>query len=278
MSVVPRTPASSPSPAEWAISAGRAARRLYDEWTDAEIDEFALKLAAEKESKKQQLNVPSTSSVSGRNGGGRSGGRGRGGKNCPVNKSDLRTKAFRLTSVPSSVPRAGSSTYWVVEKQLLGQISTSITTLVEQNYSFQVSQLNSSASYLAVFDQYHIAQVSLTFSSLQAPNSAGVLADFHTALDLDNQTNLGSIAAIDSYSSSQVDNLSYGKSVTRSVRPCIKTTSGSSAASVCERQWVDSAFNAIAHYGIRSIVNTTVGAAYAIRVEQTMWVCFRSNL
>jgi hypothetical protein len=213
-------------------------------------------------------------------GGSSRGGRSKGGRNRPINRSDLSVVFTPATTVPKQVPRAGSNIYWRVESTRLSQISASTSGIVENNYSFSLTNLTDYSSLATVFDQFHIAQASIRFMSTTPLSSTGNLGDFHTAIDLDNTTNLGSTAAIDEYASAQVVILSPNRPYhTRSCRPCVKTTTATVASASIERLWLDCAVaSAVPHFGIRSILAQVGTAGLLIQPELSLWVAFRSSI
>lgn len=214
------------------------------------------------------------------------GSRGQAGKS-PMNASDL---AIRPPSVriPTSVPRSVSNTIvWDVVK-ILSTFSTSTSALSENNFSWQLALNPQAASWAALFDQWCIPQVSISFQSLLPPGSVTNGVDLVTALDFDNVTALGSLAGLSDYSSAQMAAMQPQTTVLRSVRPCIKSatsTSGSLAPTSLVRTWVDSTYYnsgtgasaAPVWYGIRSIMPASP-AAYSIAVVQTIWFAFRNQI
>lgn len=235
-------------------------------------------LAAEDEkrqvSKMNAASKPATSRARG--------GRG-GGKTSRANKSDLRVKPPSITNIPRRVPRSlKNAVTWSIDKIDLTDINTGTGGggVVENNYTFTQSQSPNTIQWRALFDQFYIAQVSLTFVSALPPGATYGEAILHTALDFDNATGISTLAAIDEYSTSQFDPMSTGKTITRSIKPCQKNTVSGGANTGLTRTWIDCGTgSANAHYGIRSIVdNSAVTTAYSIKVIQTMWIAYRDAI
>jgi len=269
---------SSPgrSAEQTALDLGAYAAKVIEDYKNSQTDSFALRLAAEKANK-----TSAPKAVASRGAGGNR-GRG-GGKNSPLNRSDLKLRPFDATKVPKSVPRSGSSVFWVVAKVELGLISSSLTTIAENNYSFSLNGLPAGevAAYQAIFDQFQIAQVSLTWASLEPPGGTGEVVVIHTAIDFDNVQNLGATSLLDLFGSSQVTTLAPGRSITRSCRPCVKSALGvvPSVNQSVERLWLDTQTSAgLPHYGLRSIMNQPAVAPTRVHVELTYWIAFRSTI
>jgi len=213
--------------------------------------------------------------------GSRSNGRRSGGRNNPVNRSDLASKPFKFTAVPTTVPRSGSAVWWYPYKIATTDITTSTSGVTETNFQFTLSNLSTAAltAVQTLFDVFNLAQVSVKFEALQAPGSTAACVCLHTALDFDNVASLsGQLSLLDAYSSAQEDVLMPGKSVVRSVRPCVKPLVGSSLTGLVQRTWVDTtAGSTINHYGIRSMVEETT-AVLTLHVEITYWFAFRNTI
>jgi hypothetical protein len=161
------------------------------------------------------------------------------------------------------------------------QISVSATAVSEVNFSFSLSQHPQQSSWTALFDQWTIPQVSITFQSGLAPGSVTGPCQFHTALDFDNITNISTVAAIEDFSSCNSVAMQPQTRFVRSVRPACRSysTSGGSGtnALIMGPQWVDAAVPGVPFFGIRTIASSA-GAAYVIDATLTIWFCFRNQI
>jgi len=120
----------------------------------------------------------------------------------------------------------------------------------------------------------------MTFKSEMPPGSTAVLVPMYTALDFDSVGNLGSVQALEDYSSCQVNTLKPGGSFTRSIKPCVKISTqqaSSNVNSTLSRIWQDSGATGTPWFGIRSIV-AQGSVAYNILVTTTIWYAFRNQL
>jgi hypothetical protein len=210
--------------------------------------------------------------ASGKSGGGR--GSGGGGRS---NKSDLRLKPPKMSTVPS-VPRSLANQIVFDTCTIRTTVSNSTSTISESNFAVSLSTNPQSASWAALFDQWCVPQFSVTWMSIEPPSFTGTTPELHTAIDFDNSVNLGSLAAIDDYGTARTDVLIFNKSVTRSVRPCVKPDASGTSGALTARSWIDCAQPGILHYGIRSIIGQASTAATTLVVDTTVWYAFRNTI
>jgi hypothetical protein len=207
---------------------------------------------------------------------------GRSGKSAnsktrPLNRKDL---SFKPPSgkIPGGPPKSISSLVTWDYVKIRVATSDALSNITETNYSWNLSSNPNSSSWASLFDQWCIPMVSVTWYSREAPGSTGNVLELHTALDFDNTTTLGSLALLDDYSSSQVDLLLGNKSVTRSVRPCLKVDSVGSNGAVMARTWCDMAVQGTLWFGIRSMFAQAGTATNAVVVETTIYYAFRNPI
>jgi len=158
-------------------------------------------------------------------------------------------------------------------------ISTAAGGITETNFNVGLSSHPQSASWIALFDQWTIPQFSVSFESQMPPGLTAAPAVMYTALDFDNSTSLGSVTAIQDYSTCSSRPMTPQTSFVRSVRPCCKgALAGSSIVNAgLERVWVDSAQSGIGFFGIRSIATATA-TPYNIAAVATVWFAFRNQI
>lgn len=199
----------------------------------------------------------------------------------PVKQSDLRVRPPSLLNVPSSVPRnIQRQIVWDVVK--LQSLIPASTTLVETNYLFTLTQNPQYTSWVSLFDQYSIPQVTIEFDSLTPPGDVGSSPTLYTALDFDNGNTLGSVSAILGYDTAESVVMAPQSRHMRSVRPSSKIAAqqsggGSSQAVVSGPVWVDSTFASQNFYGIRSIL-TSLAPSTGVNVVTTIYFCFRGRV
>jgi len=196
-----------------------------------------------------------------------------------VRKSDLLLAPQNMHRVPSSIPRNfARQIVWDVTKTDT-ILTTSTAGNVETNFTAAFSNHTQVTQWAALFDQYCIVQLAVSFLSTEPPGSLNQLPVLYTAIDFDNGNNLSTIAAIEAFESCTVDVLGPAKTVTRICRPCYAGNAGSVNAATIERGWIDTAsgFQAISHFGIRSLMAATATGSSAVRATVTIWFAFRSG-
>jgi len=232
--------------------------------------------------RKTSLSAPSThTSVAFAQGtstrGSRSGGRSssRRIKTMPINKSDLSIKP-PSARIPTNVPQQiANALFWDVTNVRSSMAYTAGIT--ETNFAFSLASHPKVANLQAIFDQWTIPLVSVTWMNMYPPGAAVNLPELHTAIDFDGIATLGSIAALDQYDSVVVTPMADGKKYTRSVRPANVSTLTGGSGNV-PGTWCDVATPSVNFNGIRSIINVTSAIATgAVVIEYTCWFAFRGR-
>jgi len=197
----------------------------------------------------------------------------------PTNRQDLKRVPFNPLKVPRGVPRNVNTIVWDIVK-VNSQIVVPGTsgTLAENNTAIALSTHPQSSSWAALFDQYCIPQFSITFQSQYPTSINAQCGQLYTAIDFDNVSTLGSISAIEDFSTCIVTTMGLNTCITRSVKPCVKNQLSSSANAGVIRQWVDCGASTIPHNGIRAIVNSNGTVAYTIFMEITIWYAFKNTI
>jgi hypothetical protein len=201
----------------------------------------------------------------------------------PTNRADLAVRPPDYRNVPKFIPRnIQNKVVWDTVK-VDGTITTSTSSIVETNFNFSLNGHPQASNWVALYDQFHIAQVTVTFRSLQSPGNTGAPSLLYTALDFDSAGTLGSVAAIEDFASCEVKTMSPGALISRSIKPCVKsmvaqTNGGSSYSDAVSRTWLDSQLlTTINHYGIRSILSASTNQ-YVIETTTTIWYAFRNSV
>jgi len=136
-------------------------------------------------------------------------------------------------------------------------LAMNISSLVLTEYNFSVGGSSFGTAFSnaqTFFDQYCLYSLTFTFSSNLG---SGFGIRFMTAIDYDNTAMIG-IAGIQGFSSYNESVLGGdGKDcLVRFVKPCIApqvTSSNVPVAGGIGRAWLDIAYAAVAHYGLRTI-------------------------
>jgi len=267
MSLVPfsgRRPTSThPDALQTAQSLGRLARQLYN-W-----------YSASGSSPKTNVGMPRSRGIKG--------GRGRGGSSGvnPQNSSDLAVNP-PTHNIPAVVPKLVSNRLaWDVVKVDF-TLTPSTGGIVELNFSAALTDHPQASAWAQLFDQWCIPQFSVTFRSLESPGGTQSISILYTALDFDSVGTLGSIPAIEDYATCRLDTMTTGSTVTRSVRPCVKIStgqvpgSGTNVNASLDRVWQDSGATGTPWLGIRSMVSASNSSA--ITCTKTIWFAFRNQI
>jgi hypothetical protein len=203
---------------------------------------------------------------------------GLGGYN-PTNRSDLAIKPPSFSNVPKKVPRNVASLIAWDSVKINSSNTFSGSAILEQNFFFTISQHPQSSSWLTLFDQYSIPQVTIEWDSTLPPGSVTASPMLYTALDFDSDGSIGTIQRIEDFSSSEAHPMHPQHRFMRSVRPVpkqlVQTSSGNSPAGIEGPSWVDSSEPNVRFYGIRSILGIGVGS---VNITTTIWYCFRNQI
>jgi len=150
---------------------------------------------------------------------------------------------------------------WIQTSYVTSLTLPATGSILETNQIFSLNGIPLASAFAAVFDQYCIysAMVRFTLENSFSTNPAVVSwGRITTAIDFDSGAAVGSEGALMGFSSAISSELIPGKSYERYVKPCITVLTGQgSSTSVSgvspSRQWCDSAYTTIPHYGIRCI-------------------------
>lgn len=247
--------AADTTPEEKAVELGAAARRVYEDYKNAEIDAFALRLAAEKQAK--ATSASANIKVAGRGGFTHSSGKksGKGGKGL---KGDLAIGPRDMSKVPQKIPHSISNQItWFKQKYGTTTLTTSTSTITESNIFVTFGALTQAASYTSVFDQYFIYSIESVLEWNCPPGGTSAFGQIFTAIDFDNTANISSSAAIMSYNTCKIQDIKPGSVTRRICRPCVAGSVGPSALAAVTRCWIDCAYTAVPHYGLRQIASAT---------------------
>lgn len=195
---------------------------------------------------------------------------------APVNWVDLKIRPLS-GAIPSSVPRSVSNqVVWDVVK-INSVITVPTSGIVETNFQATLNSHPQVASWTALFDQWCIPRMSVTFESQYMSNSVSPPCFIVTALDFDNVTNLGTIGLLEDYSNANNVVMSQAVRFTRSIKPCLKVAGAIATGQSVSQLWCDSAQPAIPWFGIRSIAGSS-GTTYPISAFLTIWFAFRNQI
>jgi hypothetical protein len=197
------------------------------------------------------------------------------GANTTTVASDLIDRRQNMNLVQTPPKQLGNQIYWLKEI-IISTVTTSTTTYVESNVSFTLAMFNDYSSLTSVFDQYCIYSAAVSYS-IDGNSPVGVSASVLTALDYDNNANIGPVG-IAGYNNCSETLLGPSTSLVRYVKPCLAlaayTTSFTGYATT--RCWLNSNSPSIQHYGVRFIALQT-NATFPIRVTIELVAGFRNK-
>lgn len=201
----------------------------------------------------------------------------------PLSRADLAVVVPTPFNVPRGIPRSVASQIAWDSVKLETTITASTSGVVETNYVATLSLHPQASSWQTLFDQFSIPAFTVVFESQLAPGATFNPVSLVTALDFDSSSNIGSVSALEDYSTSESKMMGCGAKVMRSIRPCPKIVaqqpSGNASSIVAGPQWLDCASpgNSVTFNAIRSILEQA-STAYVIRVTQTVFFCFRNQI
>jgi len=246
------SPRVDTSSEEKAVQLGAAARRMYEDWKNADIDAFALRLAAEKQAK--ATSASANIKVAGR--GGRATASKGGGKKGR-SSGDLAVEPINPNIVPRSFPSTMNVKVPKRFRYTTATITTSTSVVTESNYVFALNNFPNYTNYTNEYDQYVIWSVEASIEWSVPPGGTAATGQVHSAIDFDNTAALGTIQLLEDYATHKVQNLKPGSVTRRMCKPCVSTSTGSASLGGVARQWIDSAYPAVSHYGLRFIISAT---------------------
>jgi hypothetical protein len=206
---------------------------------------------------------------------------GLGGMN-PTNGADLKVRPLSASNVPTKIPRNIQSLIaWDSVKVTL-VLTTNNTSLVETNFTGALNVHPQASAWQQLYDQWSIPQMTVEFDSMLPPGATVLPTVLYTALDFDNNNNIGSITAIEDFSSCEVVPMTAGRRTMRSVRPSVKLIQGlngggTSISGPAGPMWVDSGQLTTSFYCIRSILAQAT-SSYNVNTTFTVWFCFRNQI
>jgi hypothetical protein len=157
----------------------------------------------------------------------------------------------------------------------LGTVTQS-TSAVTGGFNFVLNSVDNSNAFRTIFDSYKIAFLKVKFRPVFTAQNFSSLPTpplLYTAIDYDNATAPGSIAAIRQYSSCKETR--YDKDNVRCFKPRITMGAASSsfllAANVSQAAWLDCADPNVQHFGLKYVISPALTSSalfmYSIEVE-----------
>jgi len=192
----------------------------------------------------------------------------------PAFRADILTQSCRI-------PR---TTDIFVTRQITGPttITATPTSVVNNTTYFQLSNLDNSASFENVFDQYRIDAIRMTCKPQNnaiglVTNSTTSLVPLYCVIDYDNTSNLSTAAAAREYDN--VICLEPGESFVRVFSPRVAVAAYSGAFSSFENStapWIDCASPNVQHYGVKILVPGATAAQTMLQSWDVTYEYFMS--
>jgi hypothetical protein len=173
-----------------------------------------------------------------------------------------------------------NKTYDVVQTIPLATFTNSITVPVYGSYSVTFGVLDNATNFGAVFDQYRIALVEVTFSPQVNMNYVGSGTNdgqYVTVVDLDDTTNLTSFNTGLDYPGAIVTQLIKPHKHTFVPHIAVAAYSGAFTSFANEEApWIDVASPSVQHYGVKYACNTASTYASSVTVIIRVWLQLRN--
>jgi len=204
---------------------------------------------------------------------------------APDPRGDIPPRPKR-TYVTSSVPIPKLTQQCTFRQFVVGTVqSASSSSTVANNYYFTLDSLPNYTA-LSIWDQYRIDAIRIAFVPQNnaiglVTNSTASLVDLYCVLDYDDANNLGSTSAALKYDNVIV--AAPGESLERTFRPRIAKAAYQSAGFTGyvneESTWLDTAYHAIQHYGVKIFIPQATNAQTTLQTWDVFieyFVSFRS--
>jgi len=191
----------------------------------------------------------------------------------------LRRQNFNIVQSPPK--QLSNQIYWC-QLSSDDQISLSNTAVTEVNVVFTPTNFNGFTQLQGAFDQYCMYAVTISIATLVVEASFGAI-QCYSAIDYDSGSSIGK-AALQAYSSFNYTSLGPGgqSSLIRFLKPCIApqvTSSNLPVPGGVSRQWLDSAYPGVQHYGFRNIFDVySANVTNAVHRVYTGIFGFRNNI
>jgi hypothetical protein len=195
----------------------------------------------------------------------------KGGTKYPSTWIVQRQDSFPLTGA------FDNQTYNIVDAfENLTVLTTSTVANTYVGITATLSSLNDYVSYTAVFDQYRIMGMELTFMPGSSSASSTTFGHVHSVVDYDDAASITPTQALD-YPNCIISNL--GDTVVRSFRPHIALAAYAGGVFTsfanAKDQWLDCSSTGVVHYGVKIAVNPTVVAVTFDSIVK-LWIQFRN--
>jgi hypothetical protein len=162
--------------------------------------------------------------------------------------------------------------------------NVSASAVAATSYSFTLSDLDNTASFTGLFDQYRIDAIRFTIRPNQNAiglftNSTTTMVPLYCVIDYDNDNTLSTAIQARSYDNVMI--IAPGESACRTFRPHVAVAAYSGTFVGFANQameWLDSATPTVRHYGIKLLAPQATAAQTQLQswiIEREYYVSFR---
>lgn len=153
---------------------------------------------------------------------------------------------------------------------------------------FHANDLPQFASFAAIYDQYRINKIAISFIPMANVNAVGSTATYNCGLiasviDYDDVTPLGALTDYEQYTNFKASPIVRNKShtrvfVPRSLTPAVNIGGGLVNSAPKVKQWIDCNSGGVFHTGIKLFIEKypTVGGAQTFQIIATYYMSFKN--
>jgi hypothetical protein len=195
--------------------------------------------------------------------------------NVTVVATDWSLSAGRLPHMND--PRVDNQVYKFIENATTDAFLTTSTTVpVASGFVWNLNNLPNVTPYTTLFDQYRIDSI----EAWVVPQAQNLTALIKTVVDYDNSSTTATAAYFDAYPNCHTTTLANGHY--RKFRPHMATAAyqagGFTAYKNEPSNWLDCAYPAVTHFGLKIYTEATSAAAIPVDVITRMKVSFRNKI
>jgi len=164
-----------------------------------------------------------------------------------------------ITFPPPKVISRLNKVYTICQSINLGTVSSSTTVPTFSSQAVTFAQLDQASSLTNVFDQYRIALLEITYQPRATQSTSGQnLGLFHTVVDVDDDTNLTTIASALDYQGCQRTQGDMPHKHTFVPHIAVAAYSGVFTSFANETApWIDAGSTGVKHYGCKTAWSTS---------------------
>lgn len=169
----------------------------------------------------------------------------------------------------------------------LGLITLSTAGITSQGFSFQLDEVPNYTEFTALYDQYKLSAVSISFIPMQTytlNNTTAVANNFNvryaTVVDYDSSGAFGTFNDAREFTTVKITTITQQQ--TRYIKPRIKSANENDSSTIVAsgniRSWLNTSIGNIPHYGLRYVFEQFPNAGFVgqMKVEAVYYFAFRN--